>query len=98
MDFLYALCVLVVVGAILQYGILFSLAVGIDAMLQDIIWDDTLGVTISSRCGLAQRAGVLWPSKVVNFIMRSPTHCQDAITYDIARAKAALLLLESTSS
>lgn len=93
MIFLYIFIALIVIGAIVQTGVLFSFAIGFDAMVQDILWDDTLGVTISSRAGLAARAGRPGYAKVVNFIMRSPTHCEDAIVCDRERAKKALELL-----
>jgi len=84
---------LIVLGAIVQTGILYSLAIGFDAMCQDIFYQDTIGVTISSRAGLAARSGTTWPAKVVNFVMCSATHCEDAIANDIARAQAAIQLL-----
>ncbi len=92
---LIVLFVLLIAGAILPPGnIVHSFAVAFDAFCQDLCWNDTLGVTISSRAGLAARRGVLWPQRFVNFIMRSPTHCQDAISADIQRAEAALALLK----
>lgn len=85
---------LLILGAIAKAGtLLHSFAVAFDAFVQDLCWNDTLGVTISSRAGLAARRGVLWPQRIVNFIMLSRTHCQDAIATDIQRAEAALQLL-----
>lgn len=93
---LYTLLGLLVVGAILPPGNVFhSAAVAFDAFVQDLAWNDTLGVTISSRAGLAARRGLLWPQKAVNTIMGSSTHCVDAIAADIQRAQAALKLLEA---
>ena len=91
---LLVLLVLLVAGAILPAGnIIHSFAVAFDMFCQDLIWDAPIGVTISSRAGLAARRGVLWPQRIVNFIMLSRTHCQDAIATDIQRAEAALQLL-----
>ena len=85
---------LLVMGAVAKAGtLLHSFAVAFDAFVQDLCWNDTLGVTISSRAGLAAHRGVLWPQRIVNFIMLSRTHCQDAIATDIQRAEAALQLL-----
>ena len=83
-----------IIGAILQSGILYSLAIGFDAMLQDIFWEDTIGITISSRAGLYARKGITWPQTFVNFVMRSNTHCADAILNDIKRAEDALVILK----
>ena len=92
---LLILLALLVLGAIAKAGtLLHSFAVAFDAFCQDLFWNDTLGVTISSRAGLAARRGVLWPQRIVNFIMLSRTHCQDAIATDIQRAEAALALLK----
>ncbi len=86
---------LLVMGAVAKAGtLLHSFAVAFDAFVQDLCWNDTLGVTISSRAGLAAHRGVLWPQRIVNFIMRNPHHCELAIQADIRRAEAALALLK----
>ena len=96
---LIILLALLILGAIAKAGtLLHSFAVAFDAFCQDLFWNDTLGVTISSRAGLAARRGVLWPQRIVNFIMLSRTHCQDAISTDIQRAEAALRLLTGKDS
>lgn len=93
--FVIVLAVLLVIGAIAKVGtLLHSFAVAFDAFVQDLLWNDELAITISSRAGLAARRGVLWPQRVVNFIMRSPTHCQDAIKADLARAQQAIAVLQ----
>ena len=95
MDALLILLALLVLGAIAKAGtLLHSFAVAFDAFCQDLFWNDTLGVTISSRAGLAARRGVVWPARIVNFIMRNPHHCELAIQADIQRAEAALALLK----
>ena len=92
---LIILLALLVMGAIAKGGtLLHSFAVAFDAFVQDLCWNDTLGVTISSRAGLAARRGVLWPQRIVNFIMLNKNHCELAIAADIQRAHAALSLLE----
>lgn len=89
-----ALLALLVLGAVAKAGtLLHSFAVAFDAFVQDMCWNDTLGVTISSRAGLAARRGVLWPARIVNTLMLSRTHCEDAIATDTQRARAALQLL-----
>lgn len=94
-PWLILLLVLLVAGAILPAGnILHSFAVAFDMFCQDLVWDAPIGVTISSRAGLAARRGVAWPSKVVNTIMFNPHHCELAILADIQRAEAALALLK----
>ena len=93
MTYAYFFLGLLIAGAVLQSGILYSLAIGFDFMVQDILWENTIGVTISSRAGLAARSGLVWPSKIINLIMRSPTHCEDAIAQDIQRAHEALSVL-----
>ncbi len=91
---LLILLALLVLGAIAKGGtLLHSFAVAFDMFCQDLIWDAPIGVTISSRAGLAAQRGTTWPAKVVNFIMRNPNHCEFAIAADIARAKRALQIL-----
>ena len=91
---LIVLFVLLVAGAILPPGnILHSFAVAFDMFCQDLIWDAPIGVTISSRAGLAAQRGTTWPARIVNFIMRNSHHCELAIQADIQRAEAALQLL-----
>ena len=92
---LLILLALLIMGAAAKGGtLLHSFAVAFDAFVQDLFWNDTLGVTISSRARLAARRGVLWPQRIVNFIMRNPHHCELAIVADIQRAEAALALLK----
>ncbi len=91
---LIVLFVLLVAGAILPPGnIVHSFAVAFDMFVQDLVWDAPIGVTISSRAGLAARRGTLWPARVINFIMRNPHHCEQAIAADIARAQRAIQIL-----
>ncbi len=87
------LILLLVIGAVTT-GWLHAMAVGFDMFVQDLIWDAPIGVTISSRAGLAARNGKPLGSRIVNFIMGSTTHCEDAIAADIARAKKALAVLQ----
>ena len=92
---LIVLFVLLVAGAILPaWNILHSFAVAFDMFCQDLIWDAPIGVTISSRAGLAAQRGITWPARIVNAIMFNPHHCELAILADIQRAEAALALLK----
>ena len=94
MDALLILLALLILGAIAKGGtLLHSFAVAFDAFCQDLLWNDTLGVTISSRAGLAARRGRTWPARCINLLMLSRTHCEDAIATDTQRAEAALQLL-----
>ena len=99
MDALLILLALLILGAIAKAGtLLHSFAVAFDAFCQDLFWNDTLGVTISSRAGLAARRGVVWPARIVNTLMLSRTHCEDAIATDTQRARDALQLLTGKDS
>lgn len=55
------------------------------------------GETLSGRAGTAQREGKLKGkilAAIINFIMRDPKHCQDAIEGDIRRAQAVITDME----
>jgi len=94
MDPLSILILALIIGAI-SGGWLHAFAVGFDMFIQSLVWDAPIGVTISSRAGLAARNGKTLGAKIVNFIMGSSTHCEDAIQADIYRAKEALHVLGS---
>ena len=89
---LFILIILIIIGA-LSGGWLHAFAVAFDMFVQALVWDSATGVTISSRAGLAARNGKPLGAKIVNFIMCSKTHCEDAIQADIDRAKNALKIL-----
>ena len=90
----FILLALVIIGAIAKRGsILHTFAFAVDQFCQDLIWNDELGITISARCGLWARRGFVWPSRIVNTVMMSRTHCEDSITWNIERCRAALKLL-----
>ena len=96
---LLILLALLVLGAIAKGGtLLHSFAVAFDAFCQDLLWNDTLGVTISSRAGLAARRGVLWPARAIDLLMFNRNHCEQAIAADIQRAQAALAILTGKES
>ena len=84
--------VLLVLGAIVG-GWLHAFAVGFDMFIQDLIWDAPIGITISSRAGLAARNGKPLGAKIVNMIMFNQNHCETAIAADTQRANEALVLL-----
>lgn len=90
--YLTILIILIVIGAI-THGWLHAFAVGFDLFIQDLVWNAPIGVTISSRAGLAARNGKPLGSKIVNFIMLNSNHCEEAITADIERAQTALKIL-----
>jgi hypothetical protein len=91
---LYILLALLLGGAVAHGGtLLHSFAVAFDMFIQDLVWNAPIGVTISSRAGLAARNGKPLGAKIVNFIMLSQTHCEEAIQADIDRANQALGVL-----
>jgi hypothetical protein len=94
-PYLTGFITIIVIGILSAPGTLLrSIAVGFDIFAQAFFWNAPIGVTISSRAGLAARKGYVWPAKVINVIMFSSTHCEDAIAADIERARKALTLLE----
>lgn len=88
----YIFVLLLVIGAVAG-GWLHAFAVAFDMFCQDLIWDAPIGVTISSRAGLAARNGKPLGAKIVNIIMFNPNHCEQAINADTIRAKEALKIL-----
>lgn len=89
---LIAFILFLVVGAVVG-GWLHAFAVGFDMFVQDLIWDAPIGITISSRAGLAARSGDTRLSKIVNAVMFNPDHCELAIAADIQRANEAIVIL-----
>ena len=93
------LILLLILGVVAKAGtLLHSFAVAFDVFCQDLFWNDTLGVTISSRAGLAAKKGKVWPARIINTVMLSKTHCEDAIATDMQRARCALALLTGKES
>lgn len=71
---------------------LFNILLALD-LLGSALTGGMPGETLSGRAGTAQREGKLRGrilAPIVNFIMRDPNHCQEAIAGDIARAKAVI--------
>lgn len=92
---LLVLLALLVLGAIAKGGtLLHSFAVAFDMFCQDLFWNAPIGVTISSRAGLAARRGTTWPARAIDLLMFNRNHCEQAIAADIQRAEAALALLK----
>ena len=63
---------------------LFRIAIAID-QLGNTLLGGRPDETISGNVGYNAMQGkrwALWAEKVINFIMRSPTHCRDSIEYD----------------
>ena len=88
------LSLILVVGALAAPGTLFrSFALGFDMFCQSLLWNAPIGVTISSRAGLAARAGNCRMARFINFIMLSDTHCEDSIAGDLERAEEARKIL-----
>jgi len=89
---LLAFITVLATGAIVG-GWLHAFSVGFDMFVQDLVWDAPIGVTISSRAGLAARNGDTRLSKIINTIMFNPNHCELAIVADMQRANEAIVLL-----
>lgn len=73
-------------------GYLFNVALGLD-IFGSAVLGGMPGETLSGRAGTAQRQGKLRGrilAPIINWIMRNPNHCQQAIAGDIARAKAVI--------
>ena len=91
---LTTLAVLVLLGAFCgPRTLLHTLAIAIDILLQGIFWNQPVGVTISSRAGLAAHLGNKYPARIINAIAFNPNHCEEAIAADIDRANEALAIL-----
>lgn len=89
------LLAILLLGAVAKAGtLLHSFAVAFDMLCQDLFWNAPIGVTISSRAGLAARRGTAWPARAIDLLMFNPNHCELAIAADIQRAESALLLLK----
>lgn len=71
---------------------LFNLALALD-LLGSAILRGMPGETLSGRAGTAQREGKLRGrilAPIIDFIMRDPAHCDQAIAGDIRRAQAVV--------
>lgn len=71
---------------------LFNVALGLDLFASAILAGKP-GETLSGRAGSAYEQGkfrgrIFCP--LINFIMRNPEHCQEAVQGDILRAKAVI--------
>lgn len=89
-----ALILCVALGAIARAGtLLHTFALAIDMLAQGVIWNAPIGVTISSRAGLAARNGRTLGARLINVLALNQHHCEQAIAADIVRAHAALDLL-----
>ena len=70
----------------------FNVLLSLD-MLASALTGGIPGETLSGRAGTAQREGKLRGrifAPVIDFIMRNPNHCAEAIDGDIRRAKAVI--------
>lgn len=93
------LLVLLVLGALASRGtLLHSFAVAFDMFVQDVIWNAPIGVTISSRAGLAARAGRPRLAKLIDALFFDAGHCEKAIAADLERAQKAIAVLTSSAS
>lgn len=73
-------------------GYFFNVLLALD-ILGSALTGGRPGETLSGRAGTAQREGKLRGrifAPIINFIMRDPKHCAEAINGDIARARAVI--------
>lgn len=71
---------------------LYNAALGLD-LFASTLTGGLPGETLSGRAGAAQEQGKLRGrifAPIINFIMRSSTHCHEAIAGDVARAEAVI--------
>lgn len=71
---------------------LFNVALGLDLFASAIL-GGKLGETLSGRAGSAYNQGKLRGRifcPIINWIMRNPQHCQQAVQGDIRRATAVI--------
>lgn len=90
------LAILVITNRIAGKTIVGKLLLGFDLFV-NVLWDRDFGITISSTCGLYWRRGnppAFWYAlhKVLNTLQ--PGHCESAVLSDLARARAAIKLLQ----
>ena len=94
MSWFHLLILLVAFGAIAKAEtIIHTFALALGMLVQGVIWNASIGVTISSRAGLAARNGRKLGASIINVLALNQQHCEQAISGDIARARAALDLL-----
>ncbi len=94
MSWFHLIIVFVAIGALSRAGTLMNtFALALDMLVAAFIWNDPVGVTISSRAGLAARNGRNLGASIINVLALNQQHCEQAISGDIARARAALDLL-----
>jgi hypothetical protein len=88
------LLAVLLLGALAASGtLLHTLAVMLDVLGQSIGWNSATGITISSRAGLAARAGRPFWARAIGLLFFDPQHCEEAIAADIERAREALSIL-----
>lgn len=71
---------------------LYNVMLAVD-LLASALTGGMPGETLSGRAGTAQRQGKLRGrvfAPLIDFILRNPTHCQEAIAGDIRRAQAVI--------
>jgi hypothetical protein len=75
---------------------MFKVLISIDIMVASLIWRNS-DITISSYCGLALRRQTppIWAIALGRWVLNNlqKNHCELAITHDIGRATAALVML-----
>lgn len=72
---------------------LFNVALGFD-LLASAILGGKLGETLSGRAGSAYAQGKLRGRifcPIINWVLRNPQHCQQALRGDILRAQAVIV-------
>lgn len=68
---------------------ILAILLGLD-LLASTLCGGRPGETLSGRAGTKALQGKTFWQSVINFVMRNPNHCQEAIKGDIARAQAVI--------
>lgn len=88
LETLTPLTLLLIGGAIAKTGtLLHTMARAFDTFVQDTLFNDNLGITLSSRAGLAARKGKTRYATFINLLFFNKQHCEQAIANDIQLAQ-----------
>ena len=91
------LTLLLIGGALAKVGtLLHTMARAFDTFVQDTLFNDNLGITLSSRAGLAARKGNTKYATLINAMFINKMHCEQAIANDILLAQKTITLLSGS--
>ena len=88
LETLTPVTLLLIGGAMAKVGtLLHTMARAFDTFVQDTFWNDNLGITLSSRAGLAAKKGNTKYATFINLLAFNKQHCEQAIANDIQLAQ-----------